>query len=101
MTALTSDIAAFVATVDAGSMPERCNFGARIGMLDCIGTMIAGAVTFPLVFGWLHFSTRLDDPETYRVMLFGLGVGEFSCRSLIRYVMFNLLNVSAVMVITV
>src|SRR3954451_11559933 len=43
MTALTSDIAAFVATVDAGAMPERCNFGARIGMLDCIGTMIAGA----------------------------------------------------------
>ena len=24
-------------------MPERCNFGARIGMLDCVGTMIAGA----------------------------------------------------------
>jgi len=43
MTALTSDIAAFVATVDAGSMPERCSFGARIGMLDCVGTMIAGA----------------------------------------------------------
>jgi 2-methylcitrate dehydratase PrpD len=43
MTALTSDIAAFVATVDAGAMPERCNFGARIGMLDCVGTMIAGS----------------------------------------------------------
>src|SRR5207237_953587 len=43
MTALTSDIAAFVATVDAGAMPERANFGARIGMLDCVGTMIAGA----------------------------------------------------------
>jgi 2-methylcitrate dehydratase PrpD len=43
MTALTSDIAKFVATIDAGAMPERCNFGARIGMLDCVGTMIAGA----------------------------------------------------------
>lgn len=64
------------------------------------GTMIAGAVTFPLVFGWLHFTTRLDDPETYRVMLFGLCVGEFSTQSLLRYVMFNLLNISAVMVIT-
>jgi NNP family nitrate/nitrite transporter-like MFS transporter len=64
------------------------------------GTMIAGAVTFPLVFGWLHFTTRLDDPETYRVMLFGLCVGEFSAQSMLRYVMFNLLNVSAVMVIT-
>ena len=64
------------------------------------GSMIAGAVTFPLVFGWLHFGTRLDDPETYQVMLFGLCVGEFSTRSLLRYVMFNLLNVSAVMVLT-
>jgi len=33
-------------------------------------------------------------------MLFGLCVGEFSTQSLLRYVMFNLLNVSAVMVIT-
>src|SRR5712671_3146802 len=43
MTALTSDIAQFVATFDAGAMPPRANFGARIGMLDCVGTMIAGA----------------------------------------------------------
>jgi MFS transporter, NNP family, nitrate/nitrite transporter len=71
-----------------------------IHFLIAWGTMIAGAVTFPLVFGWLHFTTRLDDPETYRVMLFGLCVGEFSTQSLLRYVMFNLLNVSAVMVIT-
>jgi len=71
-----------------------------IHFLIAWGTMIAGAVTFPLVFGWLHFATRLDDPETYRVMLFGLCVGEFSTQSLLRYVMFNLLNVSAVMVIT-
>jgi 2-methylcitrate dehydratase PrpD len=43
MTALTTDIATFVATVSPGSMPARANFGARIGMLDCVGTMIAGA----------------------------------------------------------
>src|SRR5436305_2907567 len=43
MTALTSDIAKFVASISASAVPERCNFGARIGMLDCVGTMIAGA----------------------------------------------------------
>src|SRR2546423_4960752 len=43
MPALTSDIAKFVASINASAVPERCNFGARIGMLDCVGTMIAGA----------------------------------------------------------
>ncbi len=43
MTGLTTDLAAFVASIDAGAMPPRANFGARIGMLDCVGTMIAGA----------------------------------------------------------
>src|SRR5262245_46221137 len=71
-----------------------------IHFLIAWGTMLPGAVRFPLVFGWLHFTTRRDDPETYRVMLFGLCVGEFSTQSLLRYVMFNLLSVSAVMVIT-
>ena len=27
----------------SGAVPARANFGARIGMLDCVGTMIAGA----------------------------------------------------------
>ena len=43
MTALTSDIAKFVAALQSGAVPERCSYGARIGMLDCVGTMIAGA----------------------------------------------------------
>jgi hypothetical protein len=63
------------------------------------GTMIAAGVTFPLVFGWLHFETRKGDLSTYLVVLFGLPVGAFGVDSPLRYVMFNLLNVSAVMVI--
>ena len=43
MTALTSDIARFVAAIEPGAVPARASFGARIGMLDCVGTMIAGA----------------------------------------------------------
>lgn len=43
MPALTTDLARFVATIDPAAVPERANFGARIGMLDCVGTMIAGA----------------------------------------------------------
>jgi hypothetical protein len=91
------------ATVNLGAqrfIRKRSLMRWLIHFLIAWGSMIAGAVTFPLVLGWLHFGTRPDDPETYRVMLFGLCVGEFGVRSLIRYVMFNLLNVSAVMVIT-
>jgi MmgE/PrpD N-terminal domain len=43
MPTLTSDIAAFVTSVEAGALPERCSYGARIGMVDCVGVMIAGA----------------------------------------------------------
>src|ERR1700694_1327703 len=43
MPALTSDIAEFVTSVEAGPLPERCSYGARIGMVDCVGVMIAGA----------------------------------------------------------
>lgn len=63
------------------------------------GTVIAGAFTFPLVFGWLHFESAPDAPHVYRVVFLGWGLGEFSTRGLWRFVMFNLLNLSAVMVI--
>ena len=63
------------------------------------GTLMAGAVTFPLVFGWIHFESRLDDPQVYQVLLFGLRVGAFHTQSVVRYVLFNLLNLSAVLVI--
>jgi nitrate reductase gamma subunit len=63
------------------------------------GTIMAGAVTFPLVFGWLHFESRLDDPQMYQVLLFGIRVGAFHTTSMLRYVLFNLLNVAAVLVL--
>jgi hypothetical protein len=63
------------------------------------GTLIAVAVTFPLVFGWLHFETRAADPHWYRVVALGQVIDEFHLQSWKRYVMFNLLNLSAVMVI--
>ena len=43
MPALTSDIAEFVTSVEVGALPEQCSYGARIGMVDCVGVMIAGA----------------------------------------------------------
>jgi hypothetical protein len=63
------------------------------------GCSVAAAITFPLVFGWLHFETRPDGPHWYRMVALGHTVAEFHTQSLARYVVFNLLNISAVMVI--
>ncbi len=63
------------------------------------GSTVAGAVTFPLVFGWLRFGARPSDPSFYQVVVMGWVMTEFHTQSLTRYVMFNLLNASAVLVI--
>jgi hypothetical protein len=71
-----------------------------IHLLIAWGCMLAGAVAFPLVFGWMTFETPPDDPLTYQVMAFGVKVGQFHSASPVRFVVFNLLNLSAVMVTT-
>src|SRR5947209_19799658 len=43
-------------------------------MLIAWGCALAGAVTCPLVFGWLHFEPGA--PGTYRVIAFGLRLAE-------------------------
>ncbi len=43
MPALTRAIAEFAAALEPQAIPEACRRGARIGMLDCVGVMIAGA----------------------------------------------------------
>ena len=63
------------------------------------GCTLAFAITFPLVFGWIHFESFADNAEMYRVNAFGLNVDSFSVHSFKAFVMFNLLNISAVLVL--
>ena len=64
------------------------------------GTILAGAVALPLVFGWIHFESQAHAPQVYQVLMFGVRVGAFhTASSWLRYVFFNLLNLSAVLVI--
>ena len=62
------------------------------------GCTLAFAITFPLVFGWVHFEPAADNAEVYRVQLLGLNAGAFDVHSLQGWVMFNLLTISAVLV---
>lgn len=43
MSGLTETVAGFVAGFDASTLPPRCIEAARVGIADCIATMMAGA----------------------------------------------------------
>lgn len=53
------------------------------------GCLVAAAITFPLVWGWIHFETVPGDIERYRAFLFGLPAGDFPVDSLLAFVLFH------------
>ena len=63
------------------------------------GCTLAFAITFPLVFGWVHFSTLPGDAEIYQMRVFGVALDSFSIHSFKAFMVFNLLNFAAVFVI--
>ncbi len=62
------------------------------------GCTLTFVVTFPLVFGWIHFDVG-NTAEIYQVKAFGTVVREFSVHSLEAKLMFNILNIAAVFVL--
>jgi hypothetical protein len=63
------------------------------------GCILAGLVTFPLVFGLLHFESVGQDAREYRPYVGAFGTVEFDSRSLVGWVTFHLLDISAVLVL--
>ncbi len=63
------------------------------------GSISAAAITFPLVFGWLHFETVTGDMESYRVFVFGFPTIELEVGSLPAFLVFHGLVWSAALVI--
>jgi hypothetical protein len=63
------------------------------------GSMLAFAITFPLVFGWIHFAMPRDNLQAYQVFVLGVKVQEFSVDSLMAFLSFNALNCSALLVL--
>ena len=63
------------------------------------GVMLAVAITFPLVFGWVHFGSRPDDQMTYVTYVFGFPTGSFRIRTVVSWLIFHGLDVSAVLVL--
>jgi nitrate/nitrite transporter NarK len=63
------------------------------------GCVLAAAITFPLVWGWVHFETVPGDLQTYRTFLFGFAVQDFPVDSLLAFVVFHGLVWSSFLVI--
>ena len=63
------------------------------------GCLLAVAITFPLVFGWVHFRSAPEDQMTYITYLFGFPVGSFRIRTILSWLIFHGLDIAAVMVL--
>jgi nitrate/nitrite transporter NarK len=63
------------------------------------GCVLAAAITFPLVWGWIHFETVPGDLHVYRAFVFGVPAQDFPVESPIAFVIFHGLVWSAFLVI--
>jgi hypothetical protein len=58
-------------------------------MLIMWGCLIAIAITFPLVFGWIHFETLPEDVNWYRAYVFGFPTFAFPIHSIMGFLIFH------------
>jgi hypothetical protein len=68
-------------------------------MLLMWGCLIAIAITFPLVFGWVHFETQPNDFHGYQAYVFGFPAFTFPIHSLFGFMVFHGLVWSSILVI--
>jgi hypothetical protein len=63
------------------------------------GCLLAAAITFPLVWGWIHFETVPGDLDRYRTFVFGVPLQDFPIASSLAFVVFHGLVWSSFLVI--
>jgi len=63
------------------------------------GCVLAAAITFPLVFGWVHFESPLNEFDKYTVFVFGFPTITLPVDSFLAYVVFHGLVWSSFLVI--
>lgn len=63
------------------------------------GCVLAALVTFPLVFGWLHFESVGQDPARYRAFIAQFGTFTFDSGSIVGWLMFHALDIAAFLVL--
>jgi hypothetical protein len=63
------------------------------------GCLLAAAITFPLSFGWIRFETARTSQLVYEAFVFGVHVFSFPLGTPVAWLVFNGLNIAAVMVV--
>ncbi len=63
------------------------------------GCLLAAAITFPLVYGWVYFETVPGDMTKYRAYAFEIGLFDFTHDSVVGHLIFHGLVWSALLVI--
>ena len=63
------------------------------------GCLLAVAITFPLVFGWINFTSTPDDQMTYITYLFGFPAFRFHLHTFTSAMLFHGLDISAFLVL--
>lgn len=63
------------------------------------GCMLAVAITFPLVFGWILFTSAPDDQMVYITYVFGYPTFRFHLHSLTAWLLFHGLDIAACLVL--
>jgi len=73
----------------------------RWWMHQCLfwGCLLAVAITFPLVFGWIDFRTLPTDQLTYVTYVFGFPLGAFRLHTVTAWLLFHGLDISALLVL--
>lgn len=63
------------------------------------GCILAVAITFPLVFGWIAFRSHPDDQMIYVTYLFGFPAGQFHLGTPLATILFHGLDIAAFLVL--
>lgn len=64
------------------------------------GCLLAVAITFPLVFGWINFRTLPNDQLMYVTYVFGFPMGTFRLHTVTAWLLFHGLDISALLVLS-